>query len=181
MKKLYDCIFLDRDGTLNPDSGYISKLNDFKLFEFTIPALKELSMHGNRFCIVTNQSGVARGLIHQQDLHAIHNFIKAEFKRHGIHLLGIYVCHDHPDNATERRKPGAGMFLEAKAEYNLNLIQCLMIGDSPADIQAGDMLGMETMLVLTGRGKQTKHKLQGFINPTFTVSNIKEGSELLIQ
>lgn len=181
MKKSYDCIFLDRDGTLNPDPGYISKLDDFKLFEFTIPALKELSMHGNRFCIMTNQSGVARGLIHQQDLHAIHNFIKTEFKRHGIPLLGIYVCTDHPDNATERRKPGAGMFLEAKAEHNLDLIKCLMIGDSPADIQAGDMLGMETMLVLTGRGKQTKHKLQDFISPTFTVSNIKEGSELLIQ
>ena len=181
MKKSYDCIFLDRDGTLNPDPGYISKLNDFQLFEFTIPALKELSMHGSRFCIMTNQSGVARGLIHQQDLHAIHNFIKTEFKRHGIPLLGIYVCMEHPDNATERRKPGAGMYLEAKMEHGLDLINCLMIGDSPADIQAGDMLGMETMLVLTGRGKQTKHKLQDVISPTFTVSNIKEGSELLIR
>ena len=73
------------------------------------------------------------------------------------------------------------MFLEAKTEHGLDLINCLMIGDSPADIQAGDMLGMETMLVLTGRGKQTKHKLQDVISPTFTVSNIKEGSELLIQ
>ena len=181
MKKSYDCIFLDRDGTLNPDPGYISKLDNFKLFEFTIPALKELSMHGNRFCITTNQSGVARGLIHQKDLNAIHNFIKTEFKRNEIPLLGIYVCTDHPDNATERRKPGAGMFLEAKAEHGLDLINCLMIGDSPADIQAGEMLGMETMLVLTGRGKQTEHKLQDFISPTFTVSNIKEGSELLIQ
>ena len=181
MKKSYDCIFLDRDGTLNPDPGYISKLDNFKLFEFTIPALKELSMHGNRFCITTNQSGVARGLIHQKDLNAIHNFIKTEFKRNEIPLLGIYVCTDHPDNATENRKPGTGMFLEAKVEHGLDLIKCLMIGDSPADIQAGEMLGMETMLVLTGRGKQTEHKLQDYISPTFTVSNIKEGSELLIQ
>ena len=180
MKKSYDCIFLDRDGTINPDPGYISKLDDFKFFEFTIPALKELSLHGNRFCIVTNQSGVERGLIHQQDLNAIHTFIKSEFKRNQIHLLEIYVCTDLPDNATERRKPGLGMFVEAEAEYDLDLMKCLMIGDSTADIQAGEMLGMETMLVLTGRGKETEKMLQDFINPNYIVSNLQEGARLLV-
>jgi len=181
MKKTYDCIFLDRDGTINPDSGYISKLDDFKFFEFTIPALKELSLHGNRFCIVTNQSGVERGLIHQQDLNTIHTFIKSEFKRNQIPLLEIYVCTDHPDNATERRKPGPGMFVDAEAEHDLDLMNCLMVGDSPADIQAGEMLGMETMLVLTGRGKETDKILPDFINPIFTVNNLREGSKLLVQ
>ena len=113
MKKSYDCIFLDRDGTLNPDPGYISKLDNFKLFEFTIPALKELSMHGNRFCITTNQSGVARGLIHQKDLNAIHNFIKTEFKRNEIPLLGIYVWSSKFVRAT-RIKIGMSLFCAAK-------------------------------------------------------------------
>ena len=73
--KIYDCIFLDRDGTINFDPGYISSLNDFQFFDFTIPALKRIAKLGNRFCIVTNQSGVARGLIKKKELAIIHNFI----------------------------------------------------------------------------------------------------------
>ena len=120
-------------------------------------------------------------MIHQQDLNSIHTFIKSEFKRNQIPLLEIYVCTDHPDNATEHRKPGPGMFVDAEAEHDLDLMNCLMVGDSPADIQAGEMLGMETMLVLTGRGKETEKILPDFINPTFTVNNLREGSKLLVQ
>ena len=74
MKK-YDCIFLDRDGTLNPDPGYISSLNDFIFFDFTLSALKQLAKAGNRFCIITNQSGISRGLIQQDSLQEIHDYI----------------------------------------------------------------------------------------------------------
>ena len=66
--KSYDCIFLDRDGTINFDTGYISSINDFNLFDFAIPSLKKMAKSGNRFCIVTNQSGVARGLIKKKKL-----------------------------------------------------------------------------------------------------------------
>ena len=72
--KDYDTIFLDRDGTINPDPGYISKLDDFQFFDFTISSLKKLADGGNRFCIVTNQSGVDRGLIEQINLDEIHTY-----------------------------------------------------------------------------------------------------------
>ena len=72
MKK-YDCIFLDRDGTINFDPGYISTIEDFRLYDFTIPALKKLARLGNKFCIITNQSGVSRGLIKKENLFLIHN------------------------------------------------------------------------------------------------------------
>ena len=75
--KTYDCIFLDRDGTLNSDSGYISSMEVFSFYNFTIPALKAMSKVGNRFCIVTNQSGVSRGLIKEKVLDEIHSFIKS--------------------------------------------------------------------------------------------------------
>ena len=94
MKK-YNCIFLDRDGTLNPDPGYISSINDFSFFHFTIPALSKLASKGNRFCIVTNQSGISRGLIKPDDLEEIHRYIKKIFKDNSISLLDIYVCIDH--------------------------------------------------------------------------------------
>ena len=70
----YDCIFLDRDGTLNHDPGYINHIDNFKLFDFTVSALRKLSELGNQFCIVTNQSGVSRGIIKLEDLDVIHNY-----------------------------------------------------------------------------------------------------------
>ena len=76
MKK-YDCIFLDRDGTLNPDSGYINNIADFNFYSFTIPALKLMSKI-NKFCIVTNQSGVERGLVSVENLFTINEFIILE-------------------------------------------------------------------------------------------------------
>ena len=175
--KNYDCIFLDRDGTLNPDPGYISSVDDFSFFNNTITSLKRMAETGNRFCIITNQSGIARGLIHQNDLDEIHSHIQSEFDKNQIPLLGIYVCPDHPEKASERRKPGPGMYLEAELEHNLNLLECLMIGDSSADMEAGEMLGMDTMLVLTGRGIETMDNLPEYVIPTFIVKDISEGAK----
>ena len=180
MKK-YDCIFLDRDGTLNPDPGYISSLNDFIFFDFTLPALKQLAEAGNRFCIITNQSGISRGLIQQDSLQEIHDFITLEFEKNNIPLLGIYVCSDHPEQATERRKPGPGMFLEAELDHDLNLMECIMIGDSVADMEAGEMLGMDTMLVLSGRGSETMDFLPEYEMPTFIVQDLAEGALKICQ
>ena len=178
MKK-YDCIFLDRDGTINSDSGYISTIKDFKLYDFTIPALKKLARLGNKFCIITNQSGVNRGLIKKEDLLLIHNFIEQIFEESQIPLLKIYTCFDHPDHSTERRKPGSGMFYEAKNDFGFDLKNCLMIGDSYVDIKAGILLEMDTMLVLTGHGERTLSVLKKNEIPTFVAKNLKKGVEEL--
>ena len=177
--KHYDCIFLDRDGTLNPDSGYINSLNDFTFYDNTLPSLKKMAGAGYRFCIVTNQSGISRGLIQSDDLDEIHAFIQQEFKKNGIPLLGIYICTDHPEQATERRKPGPGMFLEAEMDHGLILMDCLMVGDSTADIEAGEMLGMDTMLVLTGRGAETINTLPEYKMPTYIVADLSQGAKKL--
>ena len=177
--KIYDCIFLDRDGTINFDPGYISSINDFQLFDFAIPALKRIAKLGNRFCIVTNQSGVARGLIKKKELAIIHNFIVEEFKKHQIPLLNIYSCFDHPDSPTNRRKPGTGMFLDAKNDFNLDLKKCLIIGDSYIDIKAGFKLEMDTMLVLTGNGNTAARNLTENEAPTYIVQDLNQGAREL--
>tara|TARA_Y100000590_G_C15492390_1_gene928311 strand:+ start:370 stop:915 length:546 start_codon:yes stop_codon:yes gene_type:complete len=180
--KKYDCIFLDRDGTLNFDpAGYINSIDRFSFFDFTFPALQLMAKVSNNFCIITNQSGVSRGLIKEQALNEINNFIKNQFEKHSIHLLDIYFCIDHPDQATKRRKPGPGMFLEAKSDHNLNLLNCLMIGDSLADIKAGQNLGMDTMLVLTGHGSETNELLLDNQMPTYIVQDLAEGAKKLCQ
>ena len=90
MKKIikkYDTIFLDRDGTLNPDPGYISSLNDFKFYDFTIDALNRMNVYALRCCIITNQSGLARGKIELDELSKINNYILNEFYENGLCLL----------------------------------------------------------------------------------------------
>ena len=178
--KIYDCIFLDRDGTINSDpNGYISSLKNFNLYDFTIPALQIMSDLGNKFCIITNQSGVSRGLIKKENLFLIHDFIEETFEKSKIPLLKIYTCFDHPDHPTERRKPGPGMFFEAKNDYGFDLKKCLMIGDSYADIKAGIQLEMDTMLVLTGHGQKTLSLLNKNEAPTFVAKNLRNGVEKL--
>ena len=175
----YDCIFFDRDGTINHDPGYISKLKDFIFFDFTISALKLLSSITNKFIIVTNQSGVNRGLIKENDLLIINDFIMNEFKKNKLPLLKIYYCTDHPDRATIRRKPGSGMFLDAARDYNIDLSNCLMIGDSISDIQPANNLGMDSMLVLTGTQESYHSKFSEDNKPTYVSQNILTGAKIL--
>ena len=176
----YNTIFLDRDGTLNPDPGYISSLDQFEFYDFTIPALQRLANSGNRFCIITNQSGVSRGLIDQNDLNIIHDYIKNEFFEYSIPLLDIYICIDHPENPSNRRKPGSGMFLEAANDHSINLSESLMIGDSIDDIKSGSNLGMDTVLVLTGRGKDTI-KDNPDIELTVAVDNLRAAADWILE
>ena len=178
MKK-FDCIFLDRDGTLNPDSGYINNILDYNFYDFTLPALKMMSKNDNRFCIVTNQSGVSRGLIPINNLNTINKFIREKFKENNIALLDIYMCFDLPGSASNNRKPGSGMFLKAKKDYNLKLSKCLMVGDSISDMEAGKKLGMETMLVLTGEGKKTLRNCRNKKFISYFADNIYEGFKQL--
>ena len=177
----YDCIFFDMDGTINHDPGYISKLRDFIFFEFTISALKLLVPITNKFIIITNQSGVSRGLIKENDLLRINDFIMNELKTNKLPLLKIYYCTDHPDHATDRRKPGSGMFLDAARDYNIDLSNCLMIGDSISDIQPANNLGMDSMLVLTGNGKNHHSRFSKDNEPTYVSQNILTGAKLLAQ
>ena len=175
--KLYDCIFLDRDGTINPDPGYIKTLDEFRFFSYTISSLIRLSKYKNRFCIVTNQSGVSRALIKEDDLNKIHLFIKSEFKKNNIPLLDIYIATDHPDNNPSiMRKPGSGMFLKARDDHGIDLLNSLIIGDSFSDMEAGRCLGMDRMLVLSGLGTKTLKQFHENNMPNYIVKNLNEGA-----
>ena len=176
MKK-YDVIFLDRDGTINLDPGYINSLDDFEFYEYTFEALKDLKKITDRFCIITNQSGVARGIIDTDNLSMIHDHILNKFFNHDLNLIGIYYCTDHPDSPTSNRKPGIGMYNKAAKDHKIDLKKSLMIGDSFCDIEAAKLCQMESMLVLTGNGSKTKKMTN--INPTYFAKNLLEASLIL--
>lgn len=178
MKKRYKTIFLDRDGTLNFDPGYISNVKNFKFYNFTFDALKLFNSAGSNFCIITNQSGIARGIIKPNELDQINDFIKNSFKKNKLNLLDIYYCPDHPDNPSKFRKPNTGMFEMAIKDHGFEIKNSLIIGDNFCDIIAGNRLGIDTMLVLTGKGKEVNNSKK--IKPTFVAKNILVGAKSVL-
>ncbi|MBI4042431.1 MAG: HAD family hydrolase [Deltaproteobacteria bacterium] len=140
-------VFLDRDGTLNPDAGYISRAEDFFLFEETPLALRKLVDAGYPLVVVTNQSGVARRLFSLEELHEIHAAMEKQLAEHGVFLTAIYGCPHHPEENCRCRKPGIGMFERASKEHGIDLRGSFMVGDSLVDVQAGRAAGCQTIWI----------------------------------
>jgi D-glycero-D-manno-heptose 1,7-bisphosphate phosphatase len=143
-------IFLDRDGVINVKAQkghYVSKASDFNCIEVNLLALEKLSKQGFEFIIITNQAGIARGMLKQNDLDKIHNNMICEFKSRGINLLSIYVCPHHWDENCECRKPKAGMFFEAARDFKLQLSEILYIGDDERDEEAAILAGCRFILI----------------------------------
>ncbi len=177
----YECIFLDRDGTINFDPGYISSVKDFKFYDYTFKALKLLKPLTKSFIIITNQSGVSRGIIEEKKLIEINSFIHSKFLKNKLNLLDIYYCTDLPGNRSTFRKPEKGMFLQASSEHNIDLTQCIMIGDSYIDIVPANELGMSSLFVLSGNGKKDLHKFDHLCKPDQISENLFLGAKDLIK
>jgi D-glycero-D-manno-heptose 1,7-bisphosphate phosphatase len=148
-------LFLDRDGTLNAEVNYLRRPEDLVLIGGAARALREARQHGWAVVVVTNQAGVARGLIPPEALVAIHAKLVAELAREQVTLDGIYVCVHHPDAGCRCRKPEPGLLLTAAAELGIDLTCSWMIGDRETDLEAGRRAGCRTALVLTGYGQTT--------------------------
>ncbi|THJ18114.1 MAG: lipopolysaccharide heptosyltransferase II [Nitrospira sp. CG24B] len=143
-------IFLDRDGTLNPDPGYIKSPDQFELFSGVSEALARLKQAGARLIVVTNQSGIARGLLSRKDLDAVHMKLKRLLDGAGVTLDAIYFCPHHPDDGCECRKPNRGMIDQAVRECGVNLDRSYLIGDHLRDIELAKRVGARSILVTTG-------------------------------
>ncbi|MGZ8366278.1 MAG: lipopolysaccharide heptosyltransferase II [Nitrospira sp.] len=143
-------IFLDRDGTLNPDPGYIKSPDQFELFPGVSEALARLKQAGARLIVVTNQSGIARGLLSRKDLDAVHMKLKRLLDGAGVTLDAIYFCPHHPDDGCECRKPNRGMIDQAVRECRVNLDRSYLIGDHLRDIELAKRVGARSVLVTTG-------------------------------
>ncbi|MBU0568972.1 D-glycero-beta-D-manno-heptose 1,7-bisphosphate 7-phosphatase [bacterium] len=146
--------FLDRDGVINEEAGYIRSPEQLKLFSFAGPAIKLLNEKGIKAIVVTNQSGIGRGYFDRKALDEIHRKLRSELAKEGAFLDGIYYCPHHPDNDCHCRKPKPGLFLKAAGDFDLDLGRCCTIGDKLTDLEAGREAGTKTILVLTGYGKE---------------------------
>lgn len=140
-------VFLDRDGTLNYDPGYLSVAADVKLLAGVGPALARLKRAGARLVVVTNQSGVGRGIFTLKDLEAIHARLEGLLEQEDVALDAIYFCPHHPDDGCRCRKPNVGMVERAVSELQLDLRRSYLIGDHARDIQLAKRVGAKAVLL----------------------------------
>ena len=142
-------VFLDRDGTLNYDPGYLKVAADLKLLAGVGPALARLKRAGARLVVVTNQSGVGRGIVTLQDLEAIHARLQGLLEQEDAALDAIYFCPHHPSDGCRCRKPNVGMVERAVSELELDLRRSYLIGDHARDIQLANRVGAKAILLTT--------------------------------
>ncbi|MFU2074828.1 D-glycero-beta-D-manno-heptose 1,7-bisphosphate 7-phosphatase [Gallibacterium anatis] len=155
MKK---AIFLDRDGTLNIDYGYVHDIDHFHFIEGSIEALKALQEMGYALVLVTNQSGIARGYFTEEEFNQLTEWMDWSLEDRGVHLDGIYYCPHHPKGfgkykkECDCRKPKPGLLLEAMADLGIDPKKSIMIGDKLDDVIAGKQANVgTTVLVQTGK------------------------------
>jgi D-glycero-D-manno-heptose 1,7-bisphosphate phosphatase len=176
---LKKAIFLDRDGVIVEDTGYISSPEELILFPDVIPVLKKLQ-HSFRLIVVTNQSGVARGYFTEEDLFAINERVIQMLDDYGVGLDAIYYCPHHPKEGKDEyriececRKPKPGLLRLATEEFNIELDKSFLIGDKDIDIQAGYAIGIKTIKINRNDREYTDESWADFIIKTFSeVSNI---------
>ncbi|MFT6986087.1 MAG: D-glycero-D-manno-heptose 1,7-bisphosphate phosphatase [Psychromonas sp.] len=152
-------VFLDRDGVINVDNGYVSKVDDFEFIEGVIDACKKLKEKGYLLVVITNQSGIARGYFTEQQFHTLTEWMDWSFTDRGVDLDGIYYCPHHYEKGIgefkldcDCRKPKPGMLLSAIEELNIDVTNSILVGDKVSDIQAGIAAGVQSnYLVKTGK------------------------------
>jgi D-glycero-D-manno-heptose 1,7-bisphosphate phosphatase len=154
-------IFIDRDGTLNEEVGYVCDPAQFRLHDFAAEAVRMINESGWMAIVITNQSGIAQGLLTEESLANIHRRMTEELAEAGARVDAIYYCPHHPEigeppyrNACECRKPRPGMLQRAAEEFGLNLPACVVIGDRYRDLRTAQAVGARSVLVLTGYGRE---------------------------
>ncbi|WP_096017624.1 D-glycero-beta-D-manno-heptose 1,7-bisphosphate 7-phosphatase [Campylobacter lanienae] len=149
MKKI-KALFLDRDGVINKDPGYVYRIEDFEFMPGIFAALRGFIELGFEIFVVTNQSGIGRKYYTQADFDKLSEYMINEFKAQGVNIKKIYYCPHAPDDNCECRKPKFGMFLKALSEFNIDMKNSIMIGDKQSDIDAASGAGVGKGFLLDG-------------------------------
>ncbi|MBC4012828.1 D-glycero-beta-D-manno-heptose 1,7-bisphosphate 7-phosphatase [Morganella morganii] len=152
-------VFLDRDGTINVDTGYLHEIDDFQFIENAIEAMQAIKQMGYALIIVTNQSGIARGMFTEDQLTRLTEWMDWSLADRGVDLDGIYYCPHHPEGTVEEfrqecncRKPAPGMLLDAQKFLKIDMSNSYMVGDKLDDMLAGRAAEVgTTVLVRTGK------------------------------
>ncbi len=155
-------VFLDRDGVINKDHGYIYKVEDFEFIAGVFDACRHFKQLGYKLIIVTNQSGIGRGYYSESEFVALTDWVRSQFIANDCEIDSVYYCPHHPELAVapyliecKCRKPAPGMILSGIEDFNLVPSACVMIGDKPSDIVAAEAAGIGRKILLSAEQLDT--------------------------
>ena len=144
-------VFLDRDGVINKEVGYLHKIQDFEFIDGVFKACLYFQSLDYQIIVVTNQSGIGRGYYNEGDFHIINNWMLEQFKNKRIEILDVFFCPHTPESNCDCRKPKPGMFNQANEKHDIDMEKSWMIGDKEADVAAANFAGIKnTILVKSG-------------------------------
>lgn len=181
-------VFLDRDGTMVEDVGYLRRLEDLRWFPYAVDAIRCLNRAGFLVCVVTNQSGIGRGLIAPEFVPRVHAHMAATLEAGGARVDGWFYCPHHPraEVAAYRavcdcRKPAPGMIHQASAQFPIDLGRSFVIGDKPIDVSLGAAVGARGILVRTGYGAESLAAHGGRVpDAAFVAADLMEATSWLL-
>ena len=172
-------VFLDRDGTLIEEGNYVSHLGQVKLFPYTVDAVRQLNLAGFKVIVVTNQAGIARGIVSETFVAEAHAYLSERLAAGGASVDGYYYCPHHPAGIIEGlniececRKPKAGLWRRAAADLGLELSRSFSVGDRWRDILAARAAGTRGVMVRTGFGRAEEHAAPAGVAADAIVDNL---------
>jgi D-glycero-D-manno-heptose 1,7-bisphosphate phosphatase len=178
-------VFLDRDGTINVERGFVHRIEDFEFVDGAAELIGRLNREGYLVVVVTNQSGVARGLYTEEDVKVLHRYIDRELAKSEAHIDRFYYCPHHPEAPLSNyrkncacRKPKPGLLLQAIAELDIDPEVSYMIGDRARDICAGKRAGIESLQI--GEGEHLEGNDDCGEYPDLVVQNLREAVEHIL-
>ena len=181
-------VFIDRDGTLSEEVGYINHPSRFRLFPYAADAIKHLNENGWLAVVTTNQAGVARGYFSEEMIATVHDAMTKVLENHGASLDAIYYCAHHPSVGEppyrlecDCRKPRPGLITRAAADLAINLNESWMVGDRYSDIELARNAGVKSAFVLSGYGRgEWEHQRETWMHqPDLVAENLLEAVELI--
>ncbi len=182
--------FIDRDGTVSEEIGYIGHVDRLRIYPWAPKAIRKLNLAGIRAILVTNQSGIARGYFHEELVETMHARLEDALAREGARLDAIYYCPHHPEAAVpsyrqdcDCRKPKPGMILRAAEEFALDLTSSFVIGDRYIDVEMAHRAGARGILVLSGygNGEYTDQSASWPRQPDHVAADLSEAVDWILQ
>lgn len=175
-------IFMDRDGTVSEEVGYMYHAGLFRPFPWTGEAIQKINASGMKSILITNQSGVERGYFPESRLHEVHEILQQALKQSEARLDAIYYCPHAPEKGCDCRKPRPGMILRAAEDLGIDLDSSFMIGDRYVDVRAADAAGIRSVLVRSGDGVAEFAQYGGSPGPqpNFVADNLLAAVEAIL-
>ncbi len=175
-------VFLDRDGTINEEKGYLDNPHDLVLIDGAVEALRLLRQEGFRLIIITNQSGISRGYLTEDTLRKIHERLIKLLKDYDIVIDGIYYCPHLPDDGCGCRKPSTALIVRAVSELGLSIGRAYVVGDKVSDIEMAENAGAKGILVRTGYGVESEKELSSKpFCPSYIADDMMDAARWIIE